>query len=170
MIKGNTEIIKFLLDRGADVNKKGYIFGEKEYLTTPLIISSCFRRIKITELLLKRGADTKLLDSDLANALHWTSTFGIIDTAKLLINYKADINQQDNVGWTPLHVACFSKNIDMAIILILIGADINIKNNEGKIPFEYLTEDEGKEILDAVNNFNNYKKLNFFKFNNLSIL
>lgn len=119
--KREIEIIKLLLDRGADINKKSVVsygaFSPNDTLYPILIASKYSTDINILSLLIKRGA--------------------IIDIK----------NQH---GATALMLAVNNKNVDAIKLLLDAGADIDIKNNEGNSALSYSFDDRYHKNLDIM--------------------
>lgn len=73
-----TAMVKLLLDKGADVNAKGYVW--------PPIISASYKgHTEVVRLLLDRGADIKPQDRDGHNALHYAAEQGHKEVEQLLL-------------------------------------------------------------------------------------
>lgn len=119
--KAKTDIIKFLIEQGADVNSKisnGY---------SPLTMA--IQSKQVSKLLLEHGADVNAKDNRGNTAL---MAAGQTDTIQLLIEHEADVNAQDEDGVTALMKAC-DRRLQTEIIKLLIekGADVNAKCNNG---------------------------------------
>jgi uncharacterized protein len=76
---GQTEIVRWLLDAGADVNAR----QQMDY--TPLMGAAANARIDIIELLLARGADTSLRSTDGKTAADVAREHGHDETASRLV-------------------------------------------------------------------------------------
>ena len=55
-------------------------------------------------MLIGRGADVTVQNSDGETPLHQALQRGQIDVACTLIEHGADVTAQNNGGWTPLHL------------------------------------------------------------------
>ena len=133
----NIELIKLLVQRGADINK-----GEK----TPLYYL-CYQRdinIEAIKLLIELGADVNIgenrsdsIRTPLACLCKRDDVN--LEAVKLLIENGADVNKSDVSFWefiTPLAFLCIEENVNIGAIKLLIdnGADPNegrkSENNE----------------------------------------
>jgi len=92
--------VKFLLAKGADVNKSGGKAGD-----TPLIIASWKGHTEIVKLLLANGADANKMDKDGDTSLHSASEEDNAGIVEILLKAGADPNKANNKGETPLFVA-----------------------------------------------------------------
>jgi ankyrin repeat protein/beta-lactamase regulating signal transducer with metallopeptidase domain len=111
---GNQKIINILIDEGANPNIK--IADE----ITPIycaIVSPVADRMKVTELLIDKGAEF--------SKIHIASFLGDLETVKDLINHGADIDSKDIMDTTPLHFAAAGGQKDIIKFLIDKGSDIN---------------------------------------------
>lgn len=127
-VKGNAEILKMLLDSGADVDAIDN-FGTG---LTALTIAAQQDNFDIVKMLLDRGADVNAcgfqrLRTPLMNA-SWGSSSR---TVSLLLDRGADVNQRDKYGYTALMLAASQGRHDIARLLLDNGADPNAACNEG---------------------------------------
>lgn len=90
----NIELIKFLIDRGSDINKKGL------YGYTPLHISVGMNNIEITKLLIENGADVNIKDDKGEIPLIKALRSKEVTISKLLIcsGSKRDIEDINNIA------------------------------------------------------------------------
>ena len=93
---GHTEVVKRLLDRGADINAK-YDYGQ-----TALFRAADNGHIEVVKLLLDRGAHIYAPYDDGWMLLLCAAYRGRTELVKLLLDRGADINAEDAVGTTPL--------------------------------------------------------------------
>ncbi len=155
----NKEMVKLLLDNGANINIKDKIYGY-----TPLIIAVRVGSIEIAKLLLDHCADINIKDdegntaiataenySKLGNMIHLLEEYGAKTTQQVnndllsaakqgnleLVNQAiadgADVNAIINNS-TALHIVSRSGNLEIAKVLLDNKADINIKIKIGITP------------------------------------
>ncbi|PSN29425.1 hypothetical protein C0J52_27847, partial [Blattella germanica] len=116
--------------------------------------------VKIT-MLLKRGADPNIGDSDDYSPLHLAARSGFTDVcALLLLTGNADLNAKDKEGnITPLHYAAYEGHIDVVDLLLKCGANVNLKCSDGNTAYDDAVQNEHKEIarlLDCAFNRDNF--------------
>ncbi|MFL5330029.1 MAG: ankyrin repeat domain-containing protein [Gemmataceae bacterium] len=96
------EIVKLMLDNGADPNirsqEKGVGYDEE----TALLEGAFWGRLEIAEMLLNRGANVNAKAAEGVVPLHEASRMGHIELARLLLKHGADANAIDNKGKSPL--------------------------------------------------------------------
>jgi ankyrin repeat protein len=127
--KVNVEIIKLLVDKGIDVETRGYAEG-----TTPLHF--CCRKGHYDALLILLVNDVNVNAKDLFNysVLHEAVFGGNCNCVKELLDHGADINAVCKSGKTVLHAAFekgSSPNVDVIQLLLSRGVDAN-KQDEFK--------------------------------------
>jgi len=173
--KGYTEIVKLLLDKGADVNVKeipdgitalmwasqgGYteifklllekgadVNAKRKDDRTVLWIASWYGHIDIVKLLVDNGVDVNV-NSDGIDALWWALRGGRVEIAKLLLNKgRFDTNIKMTDGSTFLIKA--SENGYQIIVKLLLekGADVNIKNDYGETALWWASRGGYTEIV-----------------------
>lgn len=116
----NADIVKLLLENGADVNHKG-----KDGLT-PLIsamISRC--PLNIIKMLFTHGADISAADGFQQTPLYWAAYTERIDYVWLLLEKGADRTECRKDGRTPLHAAALAGFLEA--VKLLLGDGMNPK-------------------------------------------
>lgn len=118
---GNAELVAFLIEHGADVNRE--IDGlSLLYKVRPAEENS----LPIVRQLLDAGFNIGERGAELGTALHWAASMNAWDIASLLIERGADVNACDLDGITPLHEAVSSGHRRMVRLLLQSGADRTI--------------------------------------------
>lgn len=97
--------MQLLIDAGADVNK---LYNND----SPLMIAVYFGNKNAAELLLKKGANADLKNSDGRTAAMDAARYNKTNMLKLLHQYRADITLKDNTGKSSIDYAYHLQNIE----------------------------------------------------------
>ncbi|CAM4758600.1 unnamed protein product [Rotaria magnacalcarata] len=117
--EGRTDIVKYLLDRGANPRVQNH------YGVSALWIPAQKGMLDVVELLLNAGAETHVAPfGNLADELNIT-------------------------GWTPLYAAMKSRKFDVVKLLLKRGADPNAVTKLGSTPFLLASEICDLDIIEA---------------------
>jgi ankyrin repeat protein len=130
------EIVRLLLDRGADPNIR--LPGGETALFTP------YPNQDIVDMLLDHGADVDIKNNIGETALFHFVYLGNAARIKLLVSRGADLNATDNEGKTPLMRARTSTIVEL---LLRLGADPDIRDNSGYKASDYASSRDKKIIL-----------------------
>lgn len=144
-----TEVVRLLLDTGADANT----ISKEGYPILTLAAANVRRdNCDIVEMLLKKGAKIDALDQEGSTALMYAIRNGNTESAKLLITSGADLNKTNKVKETALTIAIANKQHDIFTLLVKKGANVNIvsKNNKGKEGTLLEIESENKTNEDSI--------------------
>jgi ankyrin repeat protein len=167
IIRGNTDVIEFLLSKGANPNeryetnmeplheaaKKGNVDtvevlvkygadvngGSGEFRHPPLFFATSR---EVTEALIAKGARIGFRDKRNSTPLHSIAAYGQTEAAQALLAHGADIEAKDTAGWTPLNRAVNSGQVKMVELLISKGADINVKDARGLTPLNRVIDSD----------------------------
>ena len=107
------EIVKALLDAGADVN----LPSRESMKVTPLASAAAAKQTEIARVLLANGADVNARAAGGHIPLHEASANGNVELVKLLIDSGADVNAKTDDGKTPLDFAIEYKRDDVVDLL-----------------------------------------------------
>jgi len=100
---GRTEIVEFLLSKGADINATLY---SNMGGWTPLHIAITNKRAGVVKILVNHGADVNARDYDYNfTPLHMAAIYRSVEITELLLSHGADVNAKANDDMTPLDCA-----------------------------------------------------------------
>lgn len=116
---GNTELVKNLIEYGADVNIATY------KSVTPLMIATMLHHYEVMQILIEAGADTEIQDLRGDTPLLQAVTAGNTCATKILLAGKADSNAKTTTHNTPLMRAAKHAYFDIIKLLVEHGADVN---------------------------------------------
>lgn len=151
----SSELVKLLIDAGADVNKK----GGRNLDGLPLCYAALSSTLEVVRLLIDAGADVNAVNNNNATALMYASQRREVNIMKLLIEKGAKINVQDVRGYTALIFASYTfqgsdngKPQREAIKLLMDnGADPFIFNNKGKQAVNYIAAHNKDYLIRLMN-------------------
>jgi ankyrin repeat protein len=152
---GSTDVVRLLLDRGADVNAREKYKGQ-----TALMWAAAERHPEIVRLLLERGADWKIRSSDKETrlprlsaassvtpmarggfpALLYAAREGDVETAQVMVEKGVDLNYGDIDNTTALSVSILNKRYSFARFLLDRGADPNVVDVSGRTALYAIVE------------------------------
>lgn len=130
--EGNEELIKFLLDRGAEPNgadQEGF----------PLMFACRSGRLSLVQLLISHGADVNkrtLRDSGTAMMNAINDRRSAVDIVQALVDRGADVNALDHYGKSALFAASEYGDTATMAVLINAGAHINSVERRERAPLE----------------------------------
>ena len=168
MQEGNLDIVKFLFDRGANIE------SQNAYNEKPLHLAIKAGRLKIVKLLLDRGANINATDMegqtpldlaiqkgyedivevlkekqlDLDKELLTSAEKGDLEKVRESIRRGANVNIQDRQGWTSLFWAIQKNNFNIIELLLDKSADIKVKDNEGWTPLHWAVSLGSLDIVE----------------------
>jgi ankyrin repeat protein len=164
----NIELVKKLIDNGADVNEKDTRYW------TPLHWAADAGSMQIAKLLIAKGAKIIVNDiyglhplkiaeirghQNLANVLmvgtqndiSAAAVLGDINRVKTLLEEDPNrVNQKSTGDFTPLHSAVRAGHIQVVELLIDKGADINAKTIFRMTPLQFAASQGYKDILELL--------------------
>jgi ankyrin repeat protein len=175
-IKGNIEILDFLIQNGSSIdewygNDKEFSFCRDQIVEihqdergpTPLIFSIMLQNLEIMEMLIKNGADVDRQchlcpnDTDdghehylFVSPLHYAAIHGDARFVKLLINQGAFIDPMNGFGETPLFHAVWQEHEDVVKLLLEGGADPWIRNGWDRCISDFTKNKRIRGMLGSV--------------------
>ncbi|KAK6336768.1 hypothetical protein TWF718_009558 [Orbilia javanica] len=143
----NIEVMKSLLDKGANIEAKDY------FHQTPLLIAVGRGDTRIIEFLLNNGADLEAKDSTGWTSLHIAVKMRFDWVAGLLIKKGANIEANNGYGWTPL-IAALKQGYTYRMVQLLLdeGADKEARDEKGWTPLLIASKMRDKEIVELLLN------------------
>jgi len=135
--ENNTAIAEYLIDHGANVNVYP-VEGWGPLQETVHISNS----IEMVKLLIARGAD---INSKVYPVLNSAINQERKDLCEFLIERGADVNAKDKWGHTPLHYAIRKDDLYFMNILLANDAEVDIRHPGGYSP--HSTHSEGETLL-----------------------
>ncbi|HCO96842.1 MAG TPA: hypothetical protein DIU00_23365 [Phycisphaerales bacterium] len=118
---GDRDQVKAFLDQGIDVDVKN------EQGSTALFLAVKGKHEDIVKLLVAKGADVDAKDKQGKTALFYAVEHNHKDIVELLIAKGADVNAKEDGGYTPLYYALWYENKDLTTLLISKGAEVNVE-------------------------------------------
>jgi len=97
---GYTEIVRSLLDAGANVN-----LSRKRYGLTALMLAASANQVDIVQLLILRGANVNAVNEDGSTALMAAAHKGYVDVVQVLLAAGAGVNIKDKNDYNGLKFA-----------------------------------------------------------------
>ena len=113
---GHTEVVKILIEGGADVNH-----GTKTK-SSPLRAASFHNRLEVIKYLIENGADLDTPNVAGQSPLMIAALRNHRDSVELLAKRGADVNFGSSTGLTPLHAVCVKGYLEIVKLLIRLGA------------------------------------------------
>lgn len=117
--EGGVEVLKLLLDAGANVDAQGGEFGNA------LQAAACMGKKEVIKLLLDQGANANAQGGRYGNALQAAVYSGEMEVVRLLLDNGANINAQGGEYGNALQAAVLIGKVEIIQLLLEKGADVN---------------------------------------------
>jgi ankyrin repeat protein len=150
-----SQIVKMLIDAGADVNKKGGNNNDE----IPLVYASVNSTLEVVKLLLDAGSNVNSTTGKGNTALMLASQARNVEIMKLLIQRGANINVKNVDGMTAFITACYTfqgsdsgtRQRQAIKLLIDNGADTFAVDNKFKGAVNYISANNRDFLLRLIN-------------------
>ena len=152
--EGDMEMIKFLLDNGADIN------GFSAYDETPLIYAIGNGQQEAAKYLVEAGGDVNLSSSFGATPFIGAVSSGDIELATLMLKKGADVNRHylelnsnataGDTADRPLEGAIKSGRPELVALLLKSGADVSLKGEGGMTMLDAAKAKGDKKIIALI--------------------
>jgi len=156
---GRVDIVRWLLNHGADVNAQSIDSW------FPLFLAVGNGHVEICQLLQLHNADLSVRTIDGETLLHRAASpahdrhHDQLNIMRLLLDQGADVNARDHGGRTPLHYSSFQAGkegvsdntkgtVEGARLLLKYGADIDARDNAGKTPLQFALDHNYHEMAE----------------------
>ena len=127
---GETEVARFLLEKGADPNR-----GTRGSWETPLMLAIVQGRVEMVPLLIAAGADVDFQDAESGvTPLMMAAVEGHRQLTELLLEAGANVEAVDATGWTALHHAVRKGHSKLAVNIVEAGANPRREDADGFSP------------------------------------
>ena len=125
---GSLEIVKYLVENGADLNKKCHS------RRLPIHVAAGCGFQNIVEYLIENGSKIDSLDEELRTPLHLSLLYKHPEIAILLIKKNSKVNFLETIS--PIHLACMEGYKNVVECLIEHDADVNILSPTNIFPLK----------------------------------
>jgi hypothetical protein len=144
---GKKEITKFLISKGADINKFGKESTEfAPFEFTPLTEAIRNNNIDMIKMFVDKGANLEKVTSLGESYLHFAAFLNRPELAEYFIDSGLDVNIKKSGNLTPLHIAAVAGNREVAELLIEKGADLDSRSSDGGTPLHFAVAADHEEI------------------------
>lgn len=126
---GDTAIVRFLIENGADVKAQDMVFSR-----TALHFAAENGNLETVKYLAEHDAEINDKDDFGATALHYAAKSNNLDVVKYLVSKKMDYTAKDVRGWSAMHYAADGGSIEVIKYLLAKGLNINELNNARRTP------------------------------------
>src|SRR5216683_7211684 len=131
IFNGNIDIMRLLLEHGADATAFPVNFYGISTPQSPLHEATRRGRLDMMELLLDNHADVNVQDRRGRTQLFEASLGGDLEVAQLLLRHGAASDTHDVDGWTPLMAAAHNGHSDIVHLLLQRNAAVDSSENGG---------------------------------------
>ncbi|KAH8817548.1 hypothetical protein DL96DRAFT_389475 [Flagelloscypha sp. PMI_526] len=119
--KGKMDMVRFLVEKGADVSAWGGIYG------SALQAGTWVRNLEIVRFLVEKGADVNVCGGDYGPALQASAYDGSLEIVHFLIEKGADVNASGGGYGSALQAGASHGNMEIVRFLVEKGANVNAR-------------------------------------------
>ena len=135
------------LSEGININSR-----DKEGQSA-LMRASLFGHIEMVKLLLEKGADVKIKNTETQSTALMEAVAGNHpDVIRILTQNGADVNERDVLNRTPLHVACMWDFVEVADVLIELGAKTDLLDMNDLTPLMVAEQNGNTKTVEFLKN------------------
>ncbi|KAJ7759528.1 ankyrin repeat-containing domain protein [Mycena metata] len=138
---GHLDVVKFLIEHGADVN------AENENGYTSLYLASQNGHLDIVKFLVENNANIEASDKYGYTSLYRASANGHLEVVKFLIEHGANTEASNKGGWTSLSIASHNGCLDVVKFLIEHGANIEARVKSGYTSLSMASENGHLDVV-----------------------
>ena len=149
---GHIDMLKLLLDKGADVETAGY----NGMRALHHVCNSS--KEGLVALLLEHDANANAADESGATPLHWAAARGVLNIVVRLSDKGADPNVATKTGVRPIHKACMYGQAQIVKKLVEGGADLDAADESGNTALHYAARMGFAECVRALVGLNANRK------------
>ncbi len=175
--RGNINVIRMLLDAGADVNssdnwgataldlaawrgfeevvnlllERGALLPDAPIKIRELLQNAAEKRLTgLFSRIAEKGADLTFPIEDGGTLLNAAASGGAVPILETLLAKGLDINRQDGNGWSPLHFAAEMGHADAVAFLLTKKANINARTLMGQTAYNIAEENGNPDVARAL--------------------
>lgn len=142
----NQSVDAYMLDNDVNINSdRGF---------SPLFYAVSANDLRVTQILLNKGADPDLRNIYSHSPLFIASEKGNSNMIMALLNYGANVDLQDQVGRTSIMIAASKGQVEATKLLIDHSENISIIDHGGNTALHYAYHSAKKEIIEYLTNKN----------------
>ena len=171
--KGDVELVRQLLDEGAEVDFYQETSWRFSFDKAPLICAARYGRVDVVKLLLERGAKADFQDTSLYTPLMYAANYGHLGVVNVLLDAGADASLRDKDGWKASRFAKEEGKYNIEKILLEAensGPRQVNKPKQVNKPVQAQTPDEivferpfGNRLLQEVFNFKSLERISLIR-------
>lgn len=141
------KVVEALINKGADINKKGTYKKQKIFNGSALISSSANGNLEIVKSLLDANAEKNITDDTGLSPLMSAAYMGNENVVALLIQHGASLEQQDEKGYTALMFAANAGKYNSVKVLLESKANVNAKDKDNSTPLMFASQHGFNDVV-----------------------